>query len=548
MPTLQFKGKNIILNHHLSIPYHTLEEIPNLGYQPEKANGNLIIEGDNLLALKALLPQYAGKIKCIYIDPPYNTGNEGWIYNDSVNSPLIKDWLGKVVDKDDLTRHDKWLCMMTPRLRLLRDLLNDKGSIFISLDENEIFNCKNLMDQIYGEDNFRNLVVIRRGIKSVQAQFETVDRLNYGIEYVLVYTKDSNFRFKKFEIELENGKDGGWNNHWRGTDRPSMRYELFGITPETGQWRWGEQRSNIAKENYKQLLNELDKSSKNEISQAEIDKWYLSKIDETGEELDLLRLSSTGKPEHYVPPTETKLASSHWNDLKPNGSSQLKAIFGEKVFDNPKSTDLIKRTINFIEGENKDTIVFDSFAGSGTTMHAVMDLNKEDNGNRKCLIVQMTEATEKEPDKNICKEITRERVKRAIEKYDYESGFKYLRIGQPLDAETLLEGELPDYKTFAKYVYYLCTGENLKDDITINEKTWFVNDFGKQSIHLIYKQDYETLTKLALNLDIAENIIAQHKGKMHIVYAPACFLDDDYMEAKQIKFASIPYNLFQKNE
>jgi adenine-specific DNA-methyltransferase len=131
MPTLQFKGKNIIWNHHLGVPFHTLDEVPELHYKPEKTNGNMIIEGDNLIALKALLPQFTGKIKCIYIDPPYNTGNEGWIYNDKTNSPLIKDWLGKQVGIDDLTKHDKWLCMMSPRLKLLRDLLSDDGAVFI---------------------------------------------------------------------------------------------------------------------------------------------------------------------------------------------------------------------------------------------------------------------------------------------------------------------------------------------------------------------------------------------------------------------------------
>ena len=154
MPTLQFKGKNIIWNHHLSIPYHTLDEVQKLQFQPEKANGNMIIEGDNLLGLKALLPQYANKIKCIYIDPPYNTGSENWIYNDKVNSPLIKEWLGKVVSKDDLTRHDKWLCMITPRLKLLRNLLSDNGVIFISIDDNEQTNLKSIMDEIFGETNF----------------------------------------------------------------------------------------------------------------------------------------------------------------------------------------------------------------------------------------------------------------------------------------------------------------------------------------------------------------------------------------------------------
>jgi adenine-specific DNA-methyltransferase len=154
MPTLQFKGKNVIWNHHLSVPYHTLDVDPKLGFHAKKGNDNLIIEGDNLLAFKALLPQYAGKVKCIYIDPPYNTGNEGWVYNDKVNSPLIKEWLGKEVGKDDLTRHDKWLCMMVPRLKLLRELMADDGVIFISIDDNEQHALRQIMDEIFGEDNF----------------------------------------------------------------------------------------------------------------------------------------------------------------------------------------------------------------------------------------------------------------------------------------------------------------------------------------------------------------------------------------------------------
>lgn len=143
MPTLQFKGKNIIWNHHLSVPYHSLEEIPELGFNADNEPENLIIEGDNLTALKALLPKYSGSIDFIYIDPPYNTGNDngvgkGWIYNDNVNSPLLREWLHKEVSKDDLTKHDKWLCMMTPRLKLLKELLVDNGVIAISIDDNEI--------------------------------------------------------------------------------------------------------------------------------------------------------------------------------------------------------------------------------------------------------------------------------------------------------------------------------------------------------------------------------------------------------------------------
>jgi adenine-specific DNA-methyltransferase len=180
-------------------------------------------------------------------------------------------------------------------------------------------------------------------------------------------------------------------------------------------------------------------------------------------------------------------------------------------------------------------------------MHAVMELNKEDGGNRHCIMVQMTEATESEPDKNICKYITRERIKLAINKFGFDSGFKYYKIGIPLDAETMLLGQLPSYQQFARYVYYLCTGENLDKLDNISEDNYYVGKYGKLVIYLIYKQDYDTLSHLALNLSIAEKIKNEHPSKRRIIYAPACFLDEEYLSDNQIDFVGIPYNLFQRN-
>jgi adenine-specific DNA-methyltransferase len=551
MPVLHSKGKNTIWNHHLAVPYHTLEPVEKLDYNPQdsltgKPDNNLIIEGDNLLALKALLPQYGGRVKCIYIDPPYNTGTENWVYNDNVNHPMFKTWLGQTVAKDDLTRHDKWLCMMIPRLKLLRELLSDDGVIFVSIDDNEIYSLIQIMGEIFGQSNFRNIIIIRRGIKSVQAQFDTVDRLNYGCEYIVVFTKDENYKFKKFEVELENGKEGGWNNHWRGTDRPTMRYPLFGITPENGQWRWSQSRSLVAIDNYAMMLKEIKKNEET-ITQQEIDNWYKKYTEDTGEDIDLLRLSSTGKPEHYIPPSASKLASTHWNDIKPNGSSQLKALFGKKVFENPKSVDLVKRLIQFGSDGSKECCILDSFAGSGTTMQAVMELNKEDGGNRTCIMIQMTEASTDDPKKNICKDITRERVKRAIDKYQYQDGFQYLKVGIAIDAETMLSGNLPTWKQFAEYVYYLCTGAHLKDKKDLDEKTYYVGSFGSNAaIYLVYKKDITVLPKMAVTLDLAETIVTAHPGNKIIIYAPACFLEETFMEDNKIEFVGIPYNLFKR--
>lgn len=155
MPTLHWIGKEKVQKHHNDVPYRVLEKQYTYGEYGNDASrvvsqDNMIIHGDNLEALKALLPEYQGKVDCIYIDPPYNTGNEGWVYNDNVNDPHIRKWLGAVVGKEaeDLTRHDKWLCMMYPRLVLLQKLLSPNGAIFISIDDNEQANLKLICDEI----------------------------------------------------------------------------------------------------------------------------------------------------------------------------------------------------------------------------------------------------------------------------------------------------------------------------------------------------------------------------------------------------------------
>lgn len=160
MPTLEWIGKSKVINHHQDVPFRVLERKysfdENGQHSEDNGSENMIIRGDNLEALKALLPRYEGRVKCIYIDPPYNTGNEGWVYNDNVNDPKIKKWLGEVVGKEgeDLTRHDKWRCMMYPRLKLLQKLLVNDGVIFISIDDTEYANLKLICDEIFGIRNF----------------------------------------------------------------------------------------------------------------------------------------------------------------------------------------------------------------------------------------------------------------------------------------------------------------------------------------------------------------------------------------------------------
>jgi len=577
MPTLQFKGKNIIWNRHLSVPYHTLEEVSKLHFQSDKGKGNLIIEGDNLLALKALLPMYAGKVKVVCIDPPYNTGNEGWVYNDNANSPLIKDWLGKEVGKDDLTRHDKWLCMMTPRLRLLRDLLCDEGIIFINIDDNEIYHMRCLMNEIFAEENFVALLPTIMNLKGNQDEFAFAGTHEYTLVYAKNKVKSLFYEFTIDDEELTDWEEDAFGFFKKGANlkssginaprekRPNLFYPLL--------YKEGSDKiESINDEEFKRLYKKETKEFDDKflsriktryegmgykfivpISREVYMSWRWEREKIIAEPFNIIIDSSDGDISIYkkqrpslgdLPSKKPKTTFYKPEYSSGNGTNQIKELFGEKVFNNPKPLQLIK---DFITVGSKDgDIILDSFSGSGTTGHAVMDLNKEDKGKRQFILVQMTEATEAEANKNICKDITRERIKRAIEKYDYRSGFQYLRVGQPLDAETLLKGKLPDFKTFAKYVYYLCTGEHLKEENKISEKKSFIGTFGKQAIYLIYKQDYDALIRMALDLEFAEKIISDQPDKKRIVYAPACFLDEEYMEANQIEFVSIPYNLFQR--
>lgn len=383
---------------------------------------NLYIEGDNLEVLRLLQTAYFRQVKMIYIDPPYNTGND-FVYEDDFKDPLAKylEVTSQATKSNPETMgrfHTAWLNMMYPRLRLAANLLRDDGVIFISIDDNEVFNLKKVCDEVFGEENFRNLIVVRRGAKSVQAQFDTWDKLGQDTEYLLFYTKSANYRFPQQRKKLESARQGTWNNHWRGTDRPTMRYELFGITPESGQWRWGEERSRKAIQNYETMLSSIGATNES-VTQEQIDAYYTN----LDEEIDLLRLSKTGKPEHYVAPTDSTLLNSSWYDLLIGSSSEISDLFETKVFDTAKLTAVIERMLGFCD---KDSIILDFFSGSGTTAHAVMQLNAKDGGNRRFICVQLPEITDEKSEaykagyKNIC-EIGKERIRRAGAKIQEEN-------------------------------------------------------------------------------------------------------------------------------
>lgn len=415
--------------------------------KPENANSqNIFISGDNLDALKHLLHSYAGKVKLIYIDPPYNTGSDDFVYQDKFNF-TVEELAEKLSISEEhaerilnMTRgksssHSAWLTFMEPRLRLARELLSEDGLIFISIDDNELANLKLLCDDIFGEENYRNQIVVRRGTKNVQAQFETWDKLGQAVEYVLFYSKNHKYRFPKQQKELDDPRPSGWNNHWRGTDRPTMRYTLFGITPETGQWRWEKPRSLQAIKNYQRMLKELN-VSEDEITQDQIDQWYEAQ----DEEVDLLRLSPDGVPEHYVPASNSTLLNTSWVDVLAGGSSEIISLFQERIFDTAKLTRFLKRVISFAD---KDALILDFFAGSASMAHAVMELNAKDSGNRRFIMVQLQEPVK--PDSRAAKagyktidQIAMDRIMRAAKQIrkeypdiNVDLGFKHYTLVEP---------------------------------------------------------------------------------------------------------------------
>ncbi len=384
---------------------------------------NLYIEGDNLDVLKVLRETYLGKVKMIYIDPPYNTGND-FVYNDDFaqgkedfeqSSGLFDEEGNQTIDpmqrntESNGRFHTDWLNMIYPRLKVARDLLADDGVIFISIDDNEVENLKKICNEIFGESNFRNSILTRRRVKSLNSQFADngLSSLNVGFEYILIYSKSTQFLMKAIrQKKLDASEKGRWDVFWSNADRPTMRYDILGFTPATGQWRNSKEKAEIAVANYIKYENEFSKdlaieeySKKTGITQ------FIRRIPNA--------VGKNGGVQHWVAPSDTSLRTTNWLDIE---VSQISKEI-DLPFDNPKNKLLIAELIKLTEF-TASNIILDFFSGSATTAHAVMQLNAEDGGNRKFIMVQLPEKTDEKSEaykagyKNIC-EIGKERIRRA---------------------------------------------------------------------------------------------------------------------------------------
>jgi adenine-specific DNA-methyltransferase len=555
MPTLDFKGKPFVYSHHLSVPFRELvvdAKKSLTGEDEPSLDDNLIIHGDNLEALKALLPRYAGKVDVIYIDPPYNTGNEGWAYNDNVNSPLMKEWLGKVVDQDDLERHDKWLCMMWPRLQLLRDLLSDEGFIFVSISDHEVANLTTTMNEIFGEAAFIACVVVESNKRG-----QTYGELAKTHEYLLIYTKlngslsevegdadslpfsDERGGYDLWELRNRNPKFNRGNRpnlfypiylsakpHADGQHRVSMTQSAafpIEVLPrnsaeEDGCWRWGKEKvkSSILDGDAPDLVGKLNRNDRYVVLQRSRRTLTKVKTIWTGSEL-----------------------------LNEQGTTLLGKLGMAGAFPFPKPVALIEKALSISTSGNG--LILDSFAGSGTTGHAVLSANNKDGGSRRFILIEV---------EDYAKTVTAERLRRVATgvksssaeelKQGCGGSFTFCSLGDPIDLERFFAGEgAPDWEQVARYVAYTATGQTLSKAPKKPSKDWFVGEVGGCRIHLVYKADLKFMrsNEAALDMATAERIHKSAEGKPGLVYAAAKFMGQKALSDLGITFCQLPYSI-----
>lgn len=533
MPTLNWIGKEAVVNHHQHVPFHLLKDVPDLACG-DSGSGNLIVQGDNLVALKALLPRYAGQVKCIYIDPPYNTGEEEWIYNDNVDSPVIREWLGRVVGKEaeDLSRHEKWLCMMYPRLLLLKRFLSEDGSIWISIDDEEIASLRVLMDEIFGRNRF-----VASNVWQKRYSRENREAIGDVHEYIVVYAMDPK-RFKEVRNRIPiTGKQAkvykNLNNDPKGRWRPipitaqaghATDDQFYAITAPSGRvfrpskgrcWSLCEATFNQLRRDGRIWFGKKGNSQPNVVR-------YLSEVEGM--------VPWTWWPHEDV---------GHTDESK----KEIYEVLGQEVdFATPKPVRLIERIIQI--ATNPGDIVLDSFAGSGTTGHAVLKINQaaQDKKPRQFLLVEM--------ETRIADEVTRERVQRVAEGYTngkgekvpgLGGGFRFCALGEPLFDERGMIRSAVRFADLARHVYFTETGEPLPRERVSKSPLLGVTASGV-AVYLLFNGILQDKTVDGGNVltGATLDLLPPHDGPK-VVYAAGCRFSRERLKRENIVFKQTPY-------
>lgn len=594
MPTLEFKGKSFVYAHHLSVPFRELvvdakKSLPPKGKKPSLED-NLIIHGDNLHALKALLPVYAGKVDCIFIDPPYNTGNEGWCYNDNVRSPLMREWLKKAanpVDKEDLERHDKWLCMMWPRIKLLHELLSETGSLWMTLDDNEIHHARSLLDEVFGEDSCVGQLVWQK-----RTSRENRAPLSPSIDHLLLYSKCLPDTWKMFRNlipvepieEVGDDEETGAKGTIPFSAQGFRKNQVYKIVTPTGKILdppkgrcWG-----ATEPEFEKLKAQ--------------DRIYWPK-------------GGNGRPRVKPESGDHKglVPNTLWLAREVGDTEESKKLLLEIFSDRnelgihaPKPHQLVERVIQI--STNRDSIILDSFAGSGTTAHATIAANTKDEGNRKFILVEC---------EGYADTLTAERVRRVISGYTFEGtqreelyresltwtklkkaealveraesfelldkhrfdrilksvqegelvvtgekkvtektaglggSFTFATLGPEMSLDKLLADGLPAFDALARYVFFTATGRTLTEVPKQKPGSLgFIGETDLYRVHLHYQPEKTWLQSndAALTEKMVDAIVAANTGrKKLLLFAAAKFMSQRELSRLGVDFCQLPY-------
>lgn len=561
MPTLHWIWKDKIVNHHQEIPYRVLKH--KYGFSSEKweqedfsNTWNKIIRWDNLEALKSLLPEYEGKIKCIYIDPPYNTWNEKWVYNDNVNHPKIKKWLWEVVGKEaeDLTRHDKWLCMMYPRLKLLHKLLSNDWVIMVSLADHAQWFLRLILDEIFWENNF-----VAQFVWHNDWNIDNQSKIKINHEYIITYSKNINFlkkpniidpnieeNSKLYNEQIENSITKNWpKNPPSSIEIPvwfPANFEEWEIQDRSDVFPYISEK--IIVKNFEVKNNffiESWWSSKN-LLVLFINNWFSSILDQDWKETSFY-LTST-----WAIYCIKKRSDEQWHVLsiiRNVWTTKQTSNFLKKLdinFNYPKPPFLIEYLLKIFVWKDKKALILDSFAWSWTTWQAVLSLNK-DWWNRKFILTQIDELNAETWEfDNLAEDLTSKRIKGIIKWFDWFEWlwgwFDFYELWESffVDNEQKILNEEIWEDEMKKYIYYTETWDYLYEK-TVWKNKYFMGKKYETWYYFYYEKDEITYLDEMFLVTITE------KTWNYLIYADVCNLSESFMRKHNVLFKKIPRDI-----